>query len=496
MKKSKLILLILLFLIPIFCGLNILFADPLLVEGKYSSNGKESQQSNQQKQYSDKINQIRQYLYLKEYDKALGFIDETIEANHLDFRLYLFRAKSYNGLEDYEKAVSEASYAIGLAPFNVSAYNERAYAYYKLGQRNEARADIVKALNINDKSSRALNLKKLLDENPDKKTETKEVEKPLAKTTEYKKNFNTKRTKDIPTKDMFLLKAYITVFIIAIFLVLGLTVFKKFLRKHAASTVNIKDKYVFIRQIGEGGMGYVYEGYDKALKRKVAIKKVKPELLESRYIREKFLMEARMVALLRHPCIVEIYTVIENPEGLFLVFEYVEGQTLETRLDIDGYLNFQEAKWIFKSVCKALHYAHSEDIIHCDLKPANIMITDEKQVKVMDFGVAKKLDGSLTAKTVAGTPVYMAPEQNKGFIKKQSDIYSLGVCLYEALTGQVPWNVDGFDIDSRRIIPVTSLVPSVPKEVDELIEKSLNEDPAQRIQSAEEFWNFLEKIEI
>ena len=140
--------------------------------------------------------------------------------------------------------------------------------------------------------------------------------------------------------------------------------------------VNIKEQYHFIRPIGEGGMGKVYEAYDNALKRKVAVKRIKPELLRSDYVREQFLSEARMVAMLHHPCIVEIYTVIETVNSLYLVFEYVDGQTLETRLDIDSYIDFEEVKNIFESVCKGLSYAHAQNIVHCDLKPGNIMIAD------------------------------------------------------------------------------------------------------------------------
>lgn len=259
--------------------------------------------------------------------------------------------------------------------------------------------------------------------------------------------------------------------------------------------INIKEKYQFIRQIGEGGMGKVYEAYDNVLKRKVAVKRIRPELLKNDYIREQFLAEARMVAMLRHPCIVEIYTVIETANSLYLVFEYVDGQTLETRLDIDNNLSLEQAKDIFSSVCKGLAYAHSQDIVHCDLKPGNIMIADSGIAKVMDFGVAKKLaSGSKKeAKNLAGTPAYMSPEQQQGIMSKQSDIYSLAVCLYETLCGQVPWSIDGFDVETKKIIPLSKLLPDIPPSVDALIERCLKEDPKERVQSVEEFWERLSK---
>ncbi|MBT3393235.1 MAG: protein kinase [Elusimicrobiaceae bacterium] len=447
--------------------------------------------------YSIKVDTIKKDLYIKDYKAVIKKTNPLIKDNPSDTKLYILRAKANNGLKEYKKAVKDASFAIGLAPFSTGAYNERAYSYYMLNSFELANKDIIRALEVNPQSFRAEKLKNLVVQ---KQQQLLDIQKATAKQQNaknkpiYRDAFNFDNKPQRSDKAVFLIKAYLAIFIIALFLVLGLWLFKKFANKAKKQITDIKDKYVFVRQIGEGGMGFVYEGYDKTLNRKVAIKKVKPELLQSKYIREKFLTEARMVALLRHPCIVEIYTVIETGEGLYLVFEYVEGQTVETRLDIDGYINVEEAKWIFKSVCKALHYAHSQDIIHCDLKPSNIMITDDKEVKVMDFGVAKKLDGKVSARTVAGTPVYMAPEQNKGFIKKQSDIYSLGVCLYEALTGQVPWNVEGFDLHKRTAVPPSQLVPSIPPKIDEIISKCLKEDPSERIQSVKEFWDMLENI--
>ena len=124
------------------------------------------------------------------------------------------------------------------------------------------------------------------------------------------------------------------------------------------------------------------------------------------------------------------------------------------------------------------------------------MIYGDDKAKVMDFGVAKRaMDHETGARTVAGTPAYMAPEQQKGFMRKQSDVYSLALCLYEALVGQVPWAVKGFDIARKKIVPASQLAPYVPPAVDKLLEDALKEDPKERIQSIEEFWNRLAAIE-
>jgi serine/threonine-protein kinase len=185
--------------------------------------------------------------------------------------------------------------------------------------------------------------------------------------------------------------------------------------------------------------------------------------------------------------------VLETINSLYLVFEYVEGQTLETRLDIDGYLDLDQVRDIFSYVCKGLIYAHHNNVVHCDLKPGNIMISDSGTAKIMDFGVARKAVGEekRDLRTVAGTPAYMPPEQQKGITSKQSDIYSLAVCLYESLVGSIPWSVSGFDVVSKKIIPPSAISKSVPKIIDQLIIMSLNEDPAKRIQTVEEFWDIL-----
>ena len=124
------------------------------------------------------------------------------------------------------------------------------------------------------------------------------------------------------------------------------------------------------------------------------------------------------------------------------------------------------------------------------------MISENGTAKVMDFGVAKKaIEGETGARTVAGTPAYMAPEQQKGFMRKQSDVYSLALCLYEALVGQVPWSVKGFDIATKKVYPPSKLAPNIPQEVDKLMDDALKEDPKERIQSIDEFWQRLNAIE-
>lgn len=459
-------------------------AAPLIVGGNFSAQTNVSSSATvfNRDARNAEIAFLNKLLKEGKYNDVIRRINDLSVRNYMDKRFYLLLAIAYDGLGRYDDVIYSAGEAIAVAPQDPRAYILRGKAYLRRGDYERCRMDIDRALKLNPKSALAGKIKKELNEKT--QTQTKTVKEPVHS-----------QQQPAPKWIRLYVIALVLGFLVFIYIRYE-DVFRRPKSVYARKESDIKEQYDFIRQIGEGGMGKVYEGYDKSLKRKVAIKRVRPELVRSAYVREKFLAEARTVALLRHPCIVEIYTVIESESSLYLVFEYVEGQTLETRLDIDGRIAFSEAKQIFKSVCEGLHYAHSQDIIHCDLKPGNIMILDDSRAKVMDFGVAKKsVDNETGARTVAGTPAYMAPEQQKGFMRKQSDVYSLALCLYEALVGQVPWTVKGFDIATKKIYPASKLAPGIPQEVDALLEDSLKEDPKERVQSIDEFWSRLNAIE-
>ena len=478
MRTTKISLLFLLFALPAFAQQN-----AIIIEGPYGSLQEQTSAQEEAKQFAD-LNQSVKELTAAIKKADYSFVQE--EATKLlsqgvqDYRIERLLALSYERQGNCKKAIYYASQAIAKQPADAQAFAIRASCYYKNGDNLRATEDVERALNLNPNYLFAQDLKNLINN-----AETKII----------KQKKQAKSKKKLPS--------WFFAYLVAILFVLGFLLYMHFKALYALKDkkgtaykgINIKEKYNFIRQIGEGGMGKVYEAYDNILKRRVAVKRIRPELLKSEHVREQFLAEARMVAMLRHPCIVEIYTVIETANSLYLVFEYVDGQTLETRLDIDNNLSLEQVKDIFSSVCKGLAYAHNQDIVHCDLKPGNIMIADSGIAKVMDFGVAKKLAGgdNKEAKNLAGTPAYMSPEQQKGYMSKQSDIYSLAVCLYEALCGQVPWTIPGFDVETKQIIPLSKLVPNIPPAVDALIERCLKEDPKERVQSVEEFWERLSK---
>lgn len=459
---------------------------PVIVGGNFSANSNTSSQTKvfNKKARNKEIAELDELLKKGQFGDVIKRINNLMSKNYVDDRFYLRLAIAYDRFGKPDEVIYAASQAIAVAPQDARPYILRAGAYLQQEQYERCQIDLAMASRLNPSSKLAKKLQSELDAKTFVPKPAKEIE-----------TQNTSARKP-PTA---LLILYFIVVLIAILLYIYWRyedVLKRPKNAFSRREVEVKEQYDFIRQLGEGGMGKVYEAYDKVLKRRVAIKRVRPELVRSAYVREQFLAEARMVALLRHPCIVEIYTVIESESALYLVFEYVDGQTLETRLDIDGRIPFSKAKQIFDDVCRGLHYAHSQDIIHCDLKPGNIMIYGDEKAKVMDFGVAKKsVEQESGARTVAGTPAYMAPEQQKGFMRKQSDIYSLGLCLYETLVGQVPWTVKGFEVATKKIVPVSKLVRNTPPAVDKLLEDALKEDPKQRIQTIDEFWSRLQAIE-
>ena len=180
----------------------------------------------------------------------------------------------------------------------------------------------------------------------------------------------------------------------------------------------IRGQYQIIKQIGQGGMGTVYEGTDRSLGRRVAIKKMRDEIRRDPRERARFVIEAKTVAALHHPNVVDIYAIAEDGEDVYLVFEYVEGKTVHDVVHGNGRLEPNVATRITRASADALSYAHSRGVIHRDMKPSNVMLDGQGRVKVMDFGIARMAKDSATrysmTNTVVGTPPYMAPEQEQG----------------------------------------------------------------------------------
>ena len=201
----------------------------------------------------------------------------------------------------------------------------------------------------------------------------------------------------------------------------------------------IGDRYEVLEKIGTGGMSDVYKAKDQKLNRLVAIKVLKQEFSENANFVSKFRVEAQAAAGLMHPNIVNVYDVGEEKGIYYIVMELVDGITLKKYIESKGRLNEQEAVTIAIQVAMGLEAAHRNHIIHRDIKPQNIIISKEGKVKVTDFGIAKIATSNTITSNVMGSVHYTSPEQARGgYSDAKSDIYSLGITLFEMLTGRVP----------------------------------------------------------
>ena len=254
-------------------------------------------------------------------------------------------------------------------------------------------------------------------------------------------------------------------------------------------------RFVIRELLGKGGMGEVYRASDLRLKREVALKRIAPHLRGDKRSRERFWKEAEWASRLSDPHIAAVHDVIDEENELFIVMEYVEGQTLRRRLAEP--ISIIEFLPIATECALALAAAHNAGVVHHDIKPENIMLTTSGRVKVLDFGVAKNLpsqpESTLSTQTCtefAGTLNYMAPEAvREKESDSRADIFSLGIVFYEAIAGSNPFRAKSFLETSDRIlnheqVPLCELNPKLPAEFDRIVGKMLAKDPAQRYSAA------------
>ena len=264
------------------------------------------------------------------------------------------------------------------------------------------------------------------------------------------------------------------------------------------------NRYEIIKKIGDGGMAFVYKAKDILLNRIVAVKVLRPEFVDDDEFLGKFKREAEAVASLSHPNIVNVYDVGEEGKVHYIVMEYVDGQNLKEIIKNEGTLDEYTALDITKQIAKALGAAHKKGIIHRDIKPHNILISNEgRVVKVADFGIAKAVSNSTMTNvgSIIGSVHYFSPEQAKGkFVSNNADLYSLGIVLYEMIIGKVPFRGDSpISIALQHIndeIEFTSEEQTnIPQSVRTIIKKLTEKSSIDRYQSAEEVIEDIEYIE-
>jgi eukaryotic-like serine/threonine-protein kinase len=262
----------------------------------------------------------------------------------------------------------------------------------------------------------------------------------------------------------------------------------------------LAQRYEVLSQLGEGGMGAVYKARDVELGRTVALKVIRPDLARNRAILDRFKQELILATQVTHRNVVRIYDLGEAEGIKFITMEYVEGEDLASVLHKRTKLPPHEAVGIVEQVCRALEAAHNVGVIHRDLKPQNIMEDKNGRILVMDFGLAKTLEGERMTQTGAmvGTMEYMSPEQAlAGNLDQRSDIFSLGLIFYELLTGATPFRADSalaslIKRTQERVVPVSELDSSIPAELSQIVGRCLERDLALRYQSASELLADLE----
>ena len=265
----------------------------------------------------------------------------------------------------------------------------------------------------------------------------------------------------------------------------------------------LANRYEILEKVGDGGMALVYSAKDHLLSRVVAVKILRSQFADDEQFVERFRREARSAASLSHPNIVNIYDVGEQGSIHYIVMEYVQGRNLSDLLREHGQFSQGFVVGVGKQIAMALAHAHYHGIIHRDIKPHNILITDEGRVKVTDFGIAQAMSSTNLTQTgmVLGSVRYFSPEQARGAnVQTASDLYSLGIVLYELITGEPPFTGEtAIAIALQQIQdapqPLRNLRPDLDAELEDLVLKLLNKNPKNRPESAEEVVQVFQRIE-
>jgi len=262
------------------------------------------------------------------------------------------------------------------------------------------------------------------------------------------------------------------------------------------------NRYEIIKKIGDGGMAHVYKAKCRLLNRYVAVKILKSEFIHDQEFVKRFRIEGQAAASLSHPNIVSIYDVGKEDDIHYIVMEYIDGITLKEYIASRGRLDWEEAVRIAIQICSAIEHAHKNYIIHRDIKPQNIMMTVDGMVKVTDFGIARAVTSSTITMVgnTMGSVHYFSPEQARGgYVDQQSDLYSLGIVIYEMVTGQCPFNGDAPVAVALQHIqnaptPPIKLNSSIPIGVNDIIMKAIEKNTKNRYQTATQMLSDLYKV--
>jgi len=265
----------------------------------------------------------------------------------------------------------------------------------------------------------------------------------------------------------------------------------------------IDKRYQILNTIANGGMSVVYRAKDLILERDVALKVLKRNLSEDQVFRNRFRAEAKASAKLSHSNIVTTYDFGLDSKRLFIVMELVEGSDLKNWIANDKFSSKISRYNLLKQASSGLAYAHQHGIVHCDIKPQNMLVSDKGSLKISDFGISRALETisrSEKHSEVWGSPFYISPEQGSGSPPSPaSDVYSLGVILYEVFTGKLPFTDDDVFVligkhQSEKLIPPRAINPAIPDYLERIITKALEKDPNKRYANGSEIFKELNTI--
>jgi tetratricopeptide (TPR) repeat protein len=447
-------------------------------------------------------------LKLGDLDAAIAHATRALALDPRDENAYLYRSKALGRQNRWAGAESDAAQALALAPDDPAALLAHIAALEAQGRWQEALSDADRLIRVDGGRAAAHRTRaRILAEMRDRAGALSELSRAAAIDPSFRPMYE--RAVQLPQdQDLSLVfsggeatpapaeaprRPLRAAFVAtgALLLAAGVVAAVMFFRRRrsvaAPEAARLHGRYEVVRRIGAGGMGVVDEARDLALGRRVAIKRIRDENSTDAKERGRFLQEARAVARLNHDGIVQVYEVYEDGRDACVVFEFVDGRTLHEHATAKpGGLGFSAALALLRPVCAAVEHAHAAGLVHRDLKPANMMIDGAGRVKVMDFGAARPLsafaDDRMTS-TIIGTPPYMAPEQEQGVVRRESDVYALAVSLYEVATGRFPFDGAGPLLSQKKLEgkprPAEGIA-DVPAGFDAAMTAALAPDPEKR----------------
>jgi len=262
----------------------------------------------------------------------------------------------------------------------------------------------------------------------------------------------------------------------------------------------LNNRYLILEQLGKGGMAIVYRARDTMLERSVAVKVLRENYSRDPAFLDRFRQEAKAAANLSHPNIVTVHDFGLDKGQLFIVMEYVPGTDLKTLIKQRGRFSPEEAIPLLIQACAGIGYAHRAGLVHCDVKPQNMLVTPDMRLKVTDFGIARALSTihpEEQSEVIWGSPQYFSPEQASGAAPSPaSDVYSLGIIMYEMLTGSLPFHADTAGELARlhieaEPVPIVEMLPSIPPALEQILTKVLSKEPSQRYRTADQLGRVL-----